>query len=148
MLKSIRLLLITFFIVALSACTHLQQQNGTAKKSSYTVNGKTYTVSKPKKNYAENGVASWYGRKFHKRRTSSGERYNMYKLTAAHKTLPFATRLRVTNLNNGKNVIVKVNDRGPFVSHRIIDLSYAAAKKIGMVNQGLVKVKVETVDKA
>jgi rare lipoprotein A len=90
-------------------------------------------------------IASWYGRKFHHRRTSSGERYNMYQLTAAHKTLPINTYLQVTNLLNGKKVVVRVNDRGPFVRNREIDLSYAAAKQLGMLGRGLAPVELEKV---
>ncbi len=95
--------------------------------------------------YIEIGYASWYGKKFHGRPTASGEIYNMYALTAAHKKLPLGTYVKVTNLNNGKSVVVKINDRGPFVKGRIIDLSYAAAKKIGMAEKGVEKVKIEIV---
>ena len=92
--------------------------------------------------YQERGIASWYGKKFHGRKTSSGETYNMYALTAAHKTLPLGTRLNVTNLNNNKTVSVRINDRGPFVRGRIIDLSYAAAKKIDMLGTGTAPVEL------
>lgn len=118
-----------------------------------TVNKKTLAAHKTKsqpqqitvtnKVCTQKGIASWYGKKFHKRRTSSGERYNMYQLTAAHRTLPFATRLLVTNERNGRQVIVRVNDRGPFKKNRMIDLSYAAAKKLGMVGSGLAKVSIK-----
>ena len=91
------------------------------------------------------GTASWYGKEFHGRRTTSGEIFDMYKLTAAHNELPLGTRVRVTNLKNHRSVVVKINDRGPFVPGRVIDLSYAAAKKIGMVKDGLTKVKIEIV---
>lgn len=111
--------------------------------SSYRVYGKRYHVLKTSKNYEEKGTASWYGPQFHHRPTSSGERFNMYKLTAAHKTLPLSTYVLVTNLINGRQVVVRVNDRGPFVANRIIDLSYAAAKKIGMVGSGVTKVRVK-----
>lgn len=90
-------------------------------------------------------MASWYGKKFHGRPTSSGEIFDMNKLTAAHKELPLGTRVRVTNLKNRKSVIVKVNDRGPFVKGRIIDLAYGAAKVIGMVEDGVARVRVEIV---
>lgn len=148
MLPCLKYFLIVSCSIILSGCANLPKKHphtSSSSKKSYTAFGKTYTVKKPNKHYAEKGMASWYGKKFHKRRTSSGERYNMYQLTAAHKTVPFSTRLQVTNLKNGKKVIVRVNDRGPFVSNRVIDLSYAAAKKIGMVNQGLTKVKIEAV---
>lgn len=91
------------------------------------------------------GQASWYGKDFHRKRTASGERYNMYQLTAAHRTLPFATKVRVTNLHNGRQVVVRINDRGPFSHHRIIDLSYAAAKQLGMLAQGSARVNIQIV---
>ncbi len=93
------------------------------------------------------GVASWYGPGFHGRKTASGERYNMNALTAAHKTLPFGTRVRVTNRNNGKSVVVKINDRGPYVGGRVIDLSRGAARSIGMIGTGTAKVTVEVLGK-
>lgn len=111
-------------------------------KYTYRVNGRTYCVRKNYHGYVEYGIASWYGPGFHGRRTASGEIYNMYKLTAAHKTLPFGTYVRVINLKNGKSVIVKINDRGPFVSGRIVDLSYAAAREIGMLKTGTASVKL------
>lgn len=89
------------------------------------------------------GTASYYGPGFHGRRTANGERFNMYELTAAHRTLPFGTRLRVTNQKNGRSVVVRINDRGPFHGNRIIDLSRGAAATIGMVNDGLARVSVE-----
>ena len=91
---------------------------------SYVVFGKRYYVKDSSKGYVETGIASWYGTKFHGRRTSSGETYDMYAMTAAHKTLPLPTYVEVTNLNNGRSIIVKVNDRGRFHEIRIIDLSY------------------------
>lgn len=99
---------------------------------SYEVFGKTYETLSDAQGYKEIGLASWYGRKFHGRRTSSGEVYDMYKLSAAHKTLPLPSYVRVTNLKTGQSTIVRINDRGPFHSERIIDLSYAAALKLGM----------------
>ena len=95
--------------------------------------------------YEAVGLASYYGRKFHGRRTASGERYNMKAMTAAHPVLAFGARVEVTNLKNGRKVQVRINDRGPFIKGRIIDLSYAAAKRIGMLSQGVVKVSVRTV---
>lgn len=89
------------------------------------------------------GMASWYGAGFHGNRTASGERYNQYDLTAAHRSLPFGTWVRVTNLNNGRSVVVRINDRGPFVGGRVIDLSAAAAQTIGMINSGVAPVSVE-----
>ena len=89
------------------------------------------------------GSASWYGGQFHGRKTANGERYNQNALTAAHKTLPFGTKVRVTNESNGKSVVVRINDRGPFVGKRVIDLSRAAANAVGMVQRGVARVKVE-----
>ena len=116
--------------------------------SSYTVLGHTYHVMKNIDCYQEKGIASWYGTKFHDRRTSSGEPYNMYSMTAANKVLPLPTYVRVTNLQNGRVIIVKVNDRGPFHENRIIDLSFAAAKKIGMMGKGTALVEVQAIDPA
>ena len=112
----------------------------------YQVFGKKYSVMSSSKHYRERGVASWYGTKFHKRNTSSGERYDMLGMTAAHRNLPLPTYVEVTNLANGKRIIVKVNDRGPFESSRIIDLSYAAAKKIGMLGKGTANVEIRAID--
>jgi rare lipoprotein A len=95
--------------------------------------------------YTEQGVASWYGVPFNGRRTSDGEVYDMYQLTAAHRTLPFNAVVRVTNLNNGRQVNVRINDRGPFVANRIIDLSYSAAEAIGMVGPGTAEVRLDLV---
>lgn len=112
----------------------------------YQVFGKRYYVMKSSENYKERGIASWYGTKFHKRHTSSGERYDMLAMTAAHKNLPLPTYVEVTNLGNGKKVVVKVNDRGPFESNRIIDLSYAAAKKLGILGHGTAKVEIAAIN--
>ncbi|MGX5200810.1 septal ring lytic transglycosylase RlpA family protein [Aliikangiella sp. IMCC44632] len=113
---------------------------------SYEQDGKTYYLLASAQNYKEQGIASWYGTKFHGRRTSSGETYDMLSMTAAHKTLPIPVYAKVTNLENGKQVIVKINDRGPFRKNRIIDLSYAAAHKLGMTQAGTAKVEVETIN--
>ncbi len=112
----------------------------------YVVFGKRYYVMNSSKNYKERGIASWYGTKFHARHTSSGERYNMLAMTAAHRSLPLPTYVQVKNLHNGRKIIVKVNDRGPFESGRLIDLSYAAAKKLGMVGHGTTRVEVTAID--
>lgn len=114
--------------------------------SSYVVRGKSYNVMKIGRGYSERGIASWYGTKFHGRRTSSGETYDMYKMTAAHKSLPLPTYVRVNNLSNGRSAIVKVNDRGPFHENRIIDLSYAAATKLGILGKGTGLVQIEAID--
>ena len=113
---------------------------------SYVVNGERYHVLNTSSGYVERGIASWYGRKFHDRRTSSGETYNMYAMTAAHRTLPLPTFLEVRNLSNGNRVIVRVNDRGPFHVNRIIDLSYAAALKLGIVKDGTGLVEIRAID--
>lgn len=111
---------------------------------SYVVNGKRYYVLNNGNGFVDRGIASWYGTKFHGRRTSSGETYDMYAMTAAHKTLPLPTYVEVTNLRNGKSVVVRVNDRGPFHENRIIDLSYTAAAKLDIIKTGtgLVEVRV------
>jgi rare lipoprotein A len=114
--------------------------------SPYTVLGKTYTVLPSSKGYHERGIASWYGSKFHGRRTSSGELYDMHLATAAHKSLPLPTYAEVTNLDNGRKMIVKINDRGPFHEGRIIDLSYAAAIKLGVDKTGTARIDVRALD--
>lgn len=111
----------------------------------YVVFGRTYSPLPGHADLRQRGVGSWYGRKFHGQKTSSGEPYDMYAMTAAHPTLPLPSYVRVTNLGNGRSVIVKVNDRGPFHSERIIDLSYTAALKLGYANQGSAQVEVERV---
>lgn len=111
----------------------------------YQVNGQSYAVMESASGYRERGVASWYGQKFHGRPTSSQEPYDMHGLSAAHKTLPLPTWVRVTNLANGRSVVVRVNDRGPFVDNRIIDLSYAAASKLDMVRAGTSLVEVTAI---
>lgn len=111
-------------------------------KSPYTVLGKTYTLLPDSRGYRERGNASWYGTKFHGRRTANGEVYDMWAMTAAHKTLPIPSYVRVTNVANGRSVIVKVNDRGPFHSDRIIDMSYGAALKLGFADKGVAQVDV------
>ncbi|MCB1759012.1 MAG: septal ring lytic transglycosylase RlpA family protein [Gammaproteobacteria bacterium] len=113
---------------------------------SYVVRGKRYSVMQSSRGYREQGVASWYGTKFHGRRTSSGEPYDMYAMTAAHKSLPLPTYVRVRNLRNGRSIVVKVNDRGPFHDNRIIDLSYAAATKLGILGTGTGLVEVAALD--
>ncbi|GAC14926.1 septal ring lytic transglycosylase RlpA family protein [Aliiglaciecola lipolytica] len=109
----------------------------------YTVLGKYYTPLKTGKGYVKQGIASWYGQKFHGHLTANGEVYNMFAMSAAHKTLPLPSIVKVTNTENGKIAVVRVNDRGPFHHNRIIDLSYAAAMKIGVLDTGTAKVKVE-----
>ncbi len=114
--------------------------------TSYVVFGRRYFVLDSSQGYVEQGIASWYGTKFHGRRTSSGETYDMYAMTAAHKSLPLPTYARVTNKKNGRSIIVRINDRGPFVKNRIIDLSYSAATKLGIVTTGTGLVEVRAID--
>lgn len=114
--------------------------------STYVVLGKRYHVMQESTGYKERGISSWYGKKFHGRKTSNGETYNMYAMTAAHKTLPIPSYLQVTNLDNGKSVVVRVNDRGPFHDNRIIDLSYAAASKLGFAQNGTGKVELRAIE--
>lgn len=113
---------------------------------SYVVFGKRYYVMDSSKGYVEQGDASWYGTKFHGRRTSSGETYDMHAMTAAHKSLPLPTYVSVRNLENGRKIIVRVNDRGPFHEGRIIDLSYTAALKLDIVKNGTARVEVRAID--
>ena len=113
---------------------------------SYTVFGQTYTVMKSSAGYVERGIASWYGTKFHGQYTSSREPYDLYGFTAAHKTLPLPCYVQVTNLRNGRALIVRVNDRGPFVDNRLIDLSYAAASRLDILSTGTGLVEVRVID--
>ena len=116
-----------------------------AANNPYTVFGQQYVPYKTLTAYRQRGIGSWYGRKFHGQRTSSGEPYDMYAMTAAHATLPIPSYARVTNLGNGRSVIVRVNDRGPFYSGRLVDLSYAAAYKLGYAGTGSASVEVESI---
>lgn len=163
------LLLLLICMLGLTSCSHLSKHDGPpqyyvdetrvpnaiprcephAKYGNmrcYHVLGKRYYTLKSSKNYEAVGIASWYGTKFHAKRTSSGERYNMLSMTAAHKSLPLPTYVEVTNLKNHRKIIVKVNDRGPFKSNRIIDLSYVAAKKLHMLGPGTALVRVKAID--
>lgn len=156
-------------MLLLSSCSHVQRKDGPPKfyvdetkipnavpkveprakygnLASYRVFGKTYHTLPSSKGFMQIGKASWYGTQFHSHRTSSGEPYDMLAMTAAHKTLPLPTYLYVTNLRNNRRVIVKVNDRGPFAESRILDLSYVAAKKLGVVGHGTAMVKIEAID--
>lgn len=108
----------------------------------YIINNRTYYPIPSAEGYQESGIASWYGTDFHGRATSNGETYNMYEITAAHKVLPMNTILLVQNLENGMQTVVRVNDRGPFIQGRIIDLSYGSAKKIGLIRPGTARVKL------
>jgi len=115
-------------------------------KTPYEVFGEVYELMPDSFGYLDIGVASWYGKKFHGRLTSNGETYDMYQLSAAHKTLPIPTMVKVTNLDNGQHVILRINDRGPFHDNRLIDLSFAAAKALGYSDQGIAPVVVEALD--
>lgn len=120
--------------------------NGPLKNTPYSVFGKPYYPLADARSYRATGTASWYGTKFHGQATANGETYDLYGMTAAHKTLPLPCFVKVTNLDNGKSVILRVNDRGPFYSDRLIDLSFAAAKKLGYAEVGTARVKVEGID--
>ncbi len=112
----------------------------------YQVSGRWYTPMQQAIHYDEQGIASWYGKDFHGKKTANGERYDMHAFSAAHKILPLPTLVRITNLDNGRSVIVRVNDRGPFVKGRLIDLSYAAAQALGFAERGTAHVRVQTLD--
>jgi rare lipoprotein A len=118
----------------------------TKSPSSYVVKGKRYFVKKDAAGFVEKGTASWYGKRFHGRSTSSGEQYDMHAMTAAHKNLPIASLIQVTNLDNGLSTVVRVNDRGPFHGNRVLDLSYAAASQLDMVARGSAKVAIQVID--
>lgn len=149
--KPYRLCLVALLLAALllqgcamfsSAPTH---RGGSGQGKPYTIRGKTYYPLTSGDGFVEEGIASWYGSDFHGKTTANGERYDMYSMTAAHKILPFNTQVKVTNLQNGKSIVVRVNDRGPFVADRIIDLTHTGATKIGMMGPGTARVRVETV---
>lgn len=112
----------------------------------YKIKGKYYIPEINIQSYKKIGIASWYGKQFHGRKTSNGEIYDMYAMTAAHKTLPIPCYVKVTNMNNNKRVIVRINDRGPFYKNRIIDLSYAAAYKLDLIEKGIGNVKIEKIE--
>jgi rare lipoprotein A len=119
-----------------------------ASQRPYVINGRTYYPLPSAEGYIETGIASWYGREFHGRRTACGERYDMHGRTAAHKTLPLQTVLLVTNLENGRETVVRVNDRGPFVKGRILDLSLTAARELGIVQKGTARVRISALGEA
>lgn len=129
-----------------NAVPKYEKRTKAGNPETYVVLGKRYYVLKSSSGYVERGIASWYGKKFHGHKTSNGETYNMYAMTAAHKTLPIPTYVQVTNLNNGKQVVVRVNDRGPFHENRIIDLSYAAASKLGITGTGTGMVEIRAIE--
>jgi len=140
------LILITM-ICLLSSCVYTDNHKSKdLKRNQYEVFGKVYETMSSSEGYLEIGVASWYGKKFHGNLTASGEIYDMSLMTAAHKALPLPTLVKVTNLENGKKALVKVNDRGPFHGDRLIDLSYAAALELGFLENGLTTVVVEALE--
>lgn len=120
-------------------------RNYDPKTRPYTVLGRKYYPLQTANGYDEIGMASWYGEDFHGKKTANGYIYDMYGVSAAHKTLPLGTQVKVTNLENGRNVVLVINDRGPFVRGRILDLSYGAAKRLGSVDRGVVKVRITAV---
>lgn len=124
----------------------IEPRTPAGNSSPYSVLGQTYKVNQAPIGFREQGVASWYGKKFHGRRTANGELYNMYGMTAAHRTLPIPSYVKVTNLKNQRSVVVRINDRGPFHGNRIIDLTYTAAKKLGYEKVGTANVVIEYID--
>ncbi len=145
---------VLFFVLAGCSVPHLtpspseRKQPAKATQRPYVIRGKTYYPIPNAEGYRETGIASWYGKPFHGRKTSNGETYNMHAPTAAHKTLPMGTMLLVKNLANGKTTVVRINDRGPFVRNRIIDLSYKAAKDIDMIRKGTARVSITALGEA
>lgn len=128
------------------AVPRFEPRTSAGNPESYEVLGKAYTVRKTSKGYVKQGIASWYGTKFHGQHTSNGEPYDMYAMSAAHKTLPIPTYVRVTNLENKRSIVVRINDRGPFHDNRIIDLSYVAAAKLGIEKNGTGFVEVRALE--
>ena len=148
-LTGLKLAVTVLLILGLAACGSGSRGKGHRTDwpgggGSYKVKGNSYQVLNTGKGYFQEGQASWYGRKFHGRKTASGERYNMHKMTAAHRSLPFDTWAVVKSKDTGKEVVVRINDRGPFHKSRIIDLSHAAAKRIGLDGVGPVSVEAVT----
>ncbi|MEN8210648.1 MAG: septal ring lytic transglycosylase RlpA family protein [Thermodesulfobacteriota bacterium] len=123
-------------------------KNKTGTQKPYKIKGVKYTPIASASGFSQKGIASWYGSKFHGRKTSNGETYNMYAMTAAHKTLPMNTWVSVHNLGNNRKIVVRINDRGPFIRGRIIDLSYTGAKRIGIASSGTAKVKITALGQA
>lgn len=144
-IKVIILLFLGTVLLFVSGCSHKYKKGTPATMRDYRVRGRHYYPTYVKLGQRMRGVSSWYGRRFHGHRTSNGERYNMYARTAAHKTLPMNTMVKVTNLRNGKSTIVRINDRGPFVRGRIIDCSYRAGREIGLNRTGIAKVELKVV---
>lgn len=142
-----RFLLLACCLLLLFSCSQKSswRKGGTSGTSPYTVRGKTYYPLKSAHGFVEEGVASWYGPGFHGKTTANGERFNQYAMTAAHKLLPLGTNVRVTHLGNGRSIIVRINDRGPFAEDRVIDLSRAAATRLQMMGTGTARVRVQSI---
>lgn len=138
-IKIIQYFVITGLLFSLTAC--MKTKSAEHELASYKVKGKVYTPLRSSRGYKARGLASIYHKRLHHHKTSNGERYNMYSMTAAHPTLPFNTRVRVKNVQNGRTVVVRINDRGPFFSTRIIDLSYAAARRLGITGSSMVEIQ-------
>jgi rare lipoprotein A len=143
-LKIVPLLLLVLLAAGCaSRIAHVKDESWKEPRKSYTVMGKKYyPMKKVKAGYTQNGIASWYGPGFHGKKTATGEVYDMHMLTAAHNTLPLHSIVKVTNLENNKDVVVRINDRGPFVDDRVIDLSLASAKELGVVGPGTAPVRL------
>ncbi|MFP4681836.1 MAG: septal ring lytic transglycosylase RlpA family protein [Chitinispirillaceae bacterium] len=137
--------LISAVVILIFSCVGEARYTGSSSASGKKTEAKNLSPNKTNKGIIQTGKASWYGKKFHGRKTANGEIFDMHELTAAHNRLPFNTKVRVTNLDNNLSVIVRINDRGPFSGNRIIDLSYAAAKKLNMVKSGLATVSIEII---
>ena len=122
-----------------------QAKRGAAGTKPYTIKGQTYVPMLNAHGYSEEGMASWYGKDFHGKKTANGEIYDMHGMTAAHKLLPFGTQLKVTNLDNNRAIVVRVNDRGPFVANRVIDLTHSGAAELDMIGPGTARVRLESI---
>ncbi|MBQ3058914.1 MAG: septal ring lytic transglycosylase RlpA family protein [Desulfovibrio sp.] len=141
------LLFLLALTLALNGCSSgggSWSRGGVAGSKPYTIRGKTYYPLKSAHGFVEVGVASWYGPGFHGKKTANGERFNQYAMTAAHKILPLGTKVRVTHLGNGRSILVRINDRGPFVDNRVIDLSRGAAQRLDMIGSGTARVRVQS----
>jgi rare lipoprotein A len=142
-----RLCIYVILLVFMSGCAARVQEVKRECGTPYTVRGKTYhPLKKVEPGFTQDGVASWYGPGFHGKKTASGETYDMHELTAANNVLPLKTLVKVKNLDNGQEVVVRINDRGPFVNDRVIDLSLSAALGLGMVKPGTAPVRITVVD--
>jgi len=134
---------VALLTISLAACSAATEAPNPSDESARTGRPDTNVASETGRRYDKVGNASWYGGKFHGRRTASGQRFDMHAMTAAHRSLPFGSRVKVTNLDNGKSAVVTINDRGPFVDNRIIDVSRRAADVLGFVRQGIARVRVQ-----